>query len=745
MATWRRFGVVVAGVLATIGVLAVPAAAEPRLEAGGGVGQAWVTGATPGAQVRLVTAGGAEAGLGAVDRLGSFLVRDLDPGRYRFETSGTGADVVVTGEDDRPPVSLYEGQTLHEGLNYIRMRDGVTLAATVRLPWGRKLSDGPFPTVIEYSGYAAAAPGDPLLGAASGAVRKPVADTPVASVILGTTVAPQLLGFASVIVQMRGSGCSGGDFGLFDRQAAADGYDAVEIAGRQSWVAGGKVGMVGVSFSGISQMYVAGLRPPHLAAITPMSTTDDLYSTGMPGGMFNRGFANSWLKQRLEHAAPAPAGGQKWAIEQIRRGDRVCRDNQRLRLQTQDPFEVVRANPLRSASVYRQRSIPELTEKIDVPVFIAGTSADEQTGSQWTNLLRLFDGKRDVWINVINGPHPDSMGPQILARWAEFLQIFVAGRPPRPQGAGAELGRGLAFMTMAPAQEIPPLRFTDAPDAATAARFRAETPRVWALYENGAGKAGPGGSSSRWQRSFDAWPPREVVPTRLFTAPGGRLQSRVSPGELAFRPDPATRPPSMFREVRRTVESWGPHPAYDWRRPPGRSGAGFLGAPLAADTVLLGPGSVDLRIRASAPVVDLQATLTEVAPGGVETHVATGVLRSSFRRPAAGTTELDMRPDFTVAEPLPAGFTTLRIPLPTVQHAFRKGSRIRLVLSAPGGDLSAWQFDTPAGGTDVVVDLAGSSVVLPVLDGVAPAGPQPLCGFLRGHPCRPYVPAFNDG
>ena len=38
------------------------------------------------------------------------------------------------------------------------MRDGVELAMTVRLPAGKTLDDGPFPTFIEYSGYQIAAP-----------------------------------------------------------------------------------------------------------------------------------------------------------------------------------------------------------------------------------------------------------------------------------------------------------------------------------------------------------------------------------------------------------------------------------------------------------------------------------------------------------------------------------------------------------------------------------------------------------
>ena len=68
-----------------------------------------------------------------------------------------------------PAASLYSGQHLHAGLNYVKMRDGISIAATVRLPPGKTLADGPFPTVIEYSGYATAAPHsllDSLLGKA---------------------------------------------------------------------------------------------------------------------------------------------------------------------------------------------------------------------------------------------------------------------------------------------------------------------------------------------------------------------------------------------------------------------------------------------------------------------------------------------------------------------------------------------------------------------------------------------------
>jgi predicted acyl esterase len=63
--------------------------------------------------------------------------------------------------------------------------------------------------------------------------------------------------------------------------------------------------MVGISFSGITQLFTAGTRPPHLAAITPMSVTDDTYrATGYPGGIRNSGFARSWVTDRMRDARP---------------------------------------------------------------------------------------------------------------------------------------------------------------------------------------------------------------------------------------------------------------------------------------------------------------------------------------------------------------------------------------------------------------------------------------------------------
>ena len=156
---------------------------------------------------------------------------------------------------------------------------------------------------MEYSGYNVAGPTDPIPGLIDSVlgVHAPTCGNPNllpdSSTDVGAVLA-RVSGFATVSLQMRGTGCSGGAFDLFGYPSDYDAYDAIEILAHQSWVANGKVGMVGISFSGLSQFPAAGTDPPGLAAIAPMSPTDDLFSTGYPGGIYNNGFAAEWINSQ---------------------------------------------------------------------------------------------------------------------------------------------------------------------------------------------------------------------------------------------------------------------------------------------------------------------------------------------------------------------------------------------------------------------------------------------------------------
>ena len=151
-----------------------------------------------------------------------------------------------------------------------------------------------------------------------------------------------MLGYAAVGINIRGTGCSGGAFQFFETLQSTDGYDAVEVIAAQPWVKNHKVGMVGLSYPGISQLFVAQLEPPHLAAIAPLSVISDTgRGTLYPGGILNNGFATDWAAERQHDAMP---GGQPWSQKRIDAGDQVCIANQRLRGQTPDILQMIDDN-----------------------------------------------------------------------------------------------------------------------------------------------------------------------------------------------------------------------------------------------------------------------------------------------------------------------------------------------------------------------------------------------------------------
>jgi len=765
--TTLLIGLSVAVVLVTVGQEgassaggAVPSAsASAGFTGHGSINQAYVLGAPPGTRLELIDAAGARVGGGTADRLGSLIVRDVPAGPgYRFRsttgphpTATTGFRVLATS--DTPPGSFYSGQQMAAGLNYITMRDGVKLAATVRLPPGKTLADGPFPTVIEESGYAIAAPHsliDAVLHLNGESTSDPL--VPDTATAVGSLVAP-LLGYATVSLQMRGTGCSGGAFDLFGLPTTYDGYDAVQTVASQPWVAHHKVGMVGISFSGISQMFVAGTRPPGLAAVAPMSLTDDLYSTGFPGGMFNSGFAGGWLAQRIADAEPAPQGGQEYARILIQQGDQQCLADQALHLQVQNLQALLAQASHRLPSLYDQRSPSTWAKRAEVPVFVSGAFQDEQTGGQWPAIIGDLAHDPHVWATVVNGTHVDSLGPGTISRWIEFLDLYVADQvpvtPPILQLLATQLYLQLAG---APSGPVPALSYTGAPSLAAARAAFEQQPRVRVLLDNGGGSAGPGAMQPVWNADFTSWPPPSAKATALRLGPGGALTaSSPSESSVSFRPDPSARPAT---DLPAPGNPWAALPPYDWAPVTGSDGLGFTSPPLAHDVVAIGPASVDLWVKSTAADTDLQATVSEVRPDGKELFVQTGELRASDRalNPEASTATHPV-PTYAAAtaKPLPSGrFTEVRIPVLPFGYAFRAGSRLRVTITAPGGDRPVWQFDTfPTGGTVTdTVRLGGASpsaLVLSVVPAIGPPDPQPACPSLRGQPCRDYVVAGNGG
>jgi hypothetical protein len=236
-------------------------AAEPSFSARGSVEQVYVTGATPGEQLSLVDSAGSTVSTRAVNSLGGALFRSVASGSgYRVRASdGTesGPLTVLTTQSVPPSTDVYNQSIPPDGYGYLTTRDGTELAIYVHPPQDvtkalpgvqpPPLPAGPTPTLIEYSGYGYADPAGPQSG---------------------ISILANLMGFTVVDVNMRGTGCSGGAFDFFEPLQSLDGYDVIETIARQPWVQHNRVGMMGISYGGISQLFTAQTRPPSLAAIS---------------------------------------------------------------------------------------------------------------------------------------------------------------------------------------------------------------------------------------------------------------------------------------------------------------------------------------------------------------------------------------------------------------------------------------------------------------------------------------------
>ena len=608
------------------------------------------------------------------------------------------------------------------------------------------LPAGPTPTLIEYSGYGYADPAGPQSG---------------------ISIIANLMGFTVVDVNMRGTGCSGGAFDFFEPLQSLDGYDIVETIANQPWVLHSKVGMMGISYGGISQLFTASTQPPNLAAIAPFSVIDSTQTTLYPGGILNTGFAVEWAKERVHDAEPAGDGrGQAWAYKRVQEGDQVCAANQALHPEAADLIKKIDENDHYVPEVADPLAPVTFVDRIEVPTFMACQWTDEQTGGHCPTLARKMTGTDRKWFTFTNGTHVDSLAPVTFNRWYDFLQLYVAKRPPILASAAIQAAAPVIYEEAMGVQGVTlppdPVQLQPTYDLALA-KFEEMKP-ISVLFDNGAGGKSPGQPYPGFEASFElpapGTEPGSLVPgteaRAWYLSPGGGLAD-APPADLGadgFTWNADALPPTDFTGNTAAGDGglWTATPKYEWEQSPAGSAASYVSEPLAADTAVIGAGAVNAWVRTSAPDVDLQATISEVRPDGKETFVQNGWVRGKARKlDAAKSTPLEpvlslLESDFAT---FPAGdFVPVTIPLYYEGHAYRAGSRIRVTIAAPGGTQPIWAFAeaVPEGTAEVAIARGGdkpSHLLLPVVPGVEAPTELPPCPGLRGQPCRDYQ-AFTN-
>lgn len=156
----------------------------------------------------------------------------------------------------------------------IRMDDGVVLKADVLRPArpDGSAAEGPFPVILTQTPYNKNVPAENFEN-----------DYLVER------------GYIQVIVDVRGTGSSGGRWSSFGKREQRD-YYATAVWAHHLPGGNGRVGLYGVSYGAIAALFTAAQHPPGLKASFPVVPAGDVYrDVAFTGGQADTGFIPFWL------------------------------------------------------------------------------------------------------------------------------------------------------------------------------------------------------------------------------------------------------------------------------------------------------------------------------------------------------------------------------------------------------------------------------------------------------------------
>lgn len=576
---------------------------------------------------------------------------------------------------------------------YITMSDGVTLAAYVEVP----KSDTPkrWPVVVAIDGYLG---GDTTATGSRANVPREMREQ-----------------YALVHVSLRGTGCSGGEFHLFDRRSARDGHEVVEWAAAQPW-SNERVGLWGHSYGGLTATFVAATQPPHLHAISVSGIFDDTYrSIGLPGGIPNVGFAALWPsyyrwyqsdQQASRNGIAKEGPGGRCAANVAGRepsGDDPASPHDPLSLEF---YAQGLAVGRLDNNFWRERSPITYARDIRAPTHITSAHQDEQTGPTGPHVFEELDAGVPRRLLLMNGDHNaqglgrNAVGDRIrwMDHWLRGIENGIDVEPPvrvlveqrYDHSIGGEL-TGDAF----------PLPGTDwqrwylRPQRTLSRRAPSSSAEQADSYVSGTHRQS--WDYSRWNYTGTKPPVEEN--TKDVTEPEG-------PDEVTYRTPKFQHP-----------------------------------------KVLLGPIAATLYASTTAADTDFFVQVSDIFPDGSRQLLQRGLLRASHREldlARSDTTPAGeiMRPHHTFADPapvVPGQVDQYLVRVFEIGHVFRPGHRLEVKIHAPPAREQLWSYEpsTLAGVTTIHHDAqAPSSVLLPFVAAPADlAAAGPPCGSLINVRC----------
>jgi len=431
--------------------------------------------------------------------------------------------------------------------------------------------------------------------------------------------APRIVarGYVLIIQDVRGRYRSEGDWYPF-RHEQADGYDSVEWAASLPY-SNGKVGMMGASYVGATQMLAAISTPPHLAGIAPNVTASN-YHDGWTyqSGAFEQWFDQNWTTQLARNTL-----------------DRLIDENTDARVGAPTlplvnypvfNFGQLPAEAQLTAAIapyykdwlahpdyddyWKQWSIEENFAKIAVPALQVGG---------WYDIFSI--GTLRNYIGV------KAHGATEAARNQQHLLMQIGGHA----GFGRRIG-GVDFGPHALENSYTDVILDWYDYLFKGAHNQFSTDKPVKIFVMGANE----------YRQEDDWPPPQVHYVNYFLHSGGKANSLRGDGFLSTAAPKSEAPDSYIYDPGNAVPTIGgplccaqelmePGPR-DQRSVENRDDVLIYSmGPLGEDVEVTGPIKMTLFVKSSAVDTDFTGKLVDVAPDGFAEDVAEGILRLRYR------------------------------------------------------------------------------------------------------------------
>ncbi len=480
--------------------------------------------------------------------------------------------------------------------------------------------------------------------------------------------APELYveaGYAVLVQDCRGTGASEGQYQpwLMD---AEDGYDTVEWMAEREWCSG-KIGMMGSSNLGATQLLTASMRPPHLTCICPAGT-----SAGFPffkNGIMDLAGTSIWYMQQAVRTSQR-AG---MAPEELKKLEERMKE---LSDQVEEQFTCLPLKDIPFANV----------EEVQMDRFFLEYLDHLEDISYWSKLHMPADIRAievpTLWI--LNWY--DHLGKTVLEGYQTMKSFCV---PSAQDNLYLYVGpwRVYGGVSGSDAEACIPGDPTEQPVWGIGKRL-SEILTSWFDWWLKGEDTGFNreqhvlvhtlGEESRW-RYEKTWPLPETGFTRFFLTSAKGANSLAGDGRLTLD-QPGAEKPDLYR--------------YNPANPvPSKSGlvinpkdklvqdqteveerqdvlvysTDVLEAPLE----VTGPVTVKLWASTDGPDTDFVAKLVDVGPDGIPYNLTEGVVRAKFRQGWE-------KPELLV----PGAIYEYEIDLGGIGMVFGKGHRIRLEIAS---------------------------------------------------------------